>query len=100
MSIPDDDHDDIAMSRTGMVGPMGTLIDDLKTKVDPDTGAAFRKLCAEADMDHSSAIRDWVYLKVHGKTYTEMLVDAAKTKRERLFGKGPIEALTIRGTVS
>lgn len=91
MSTPIDD--DIAMSRTGMVGPMGTLIDDLKTKVDPDTGAAFRKLCAEADMDHSSAIRDWVYLKVHGKTYTEMLADAAKTKRERLFGKGPIEAL-------
>lgn len=98
MSFPVDN--DAALSRTGMVGPMGTLIDELKSKVDPDTGAAFRKLCAEAHMDHSSAIRDWVYLKVHGKTYTEMLVDAAKTKREKLFGKGPIEALTVRGVVS
>lgn len=98
MSTPIDD--DCALSRTGMVGPMGTLIDELKTKVDPDTAAAFRRKVNECNTDPSGAIRDWVYLVVHGKTYTDILLDASKGKRDALFGKGPIEALTVRGVVS
>lgn len=65
---------------------MGSLIDKLSTNVDPDTAAAFRKLAADAQMDASGAIRDWVYQKVHGKTFTDMCVDAAKVKRQALFG--------------
>lgn len=89
-----------AFSRSGAVPPMGTLIDELKTKVDPDTALAFRKKVHECGMDASGALRDWVYQVVHGKTYTDICVDAAKTKRDALFGKGPIEALPLRGDVS
>lgn len=78
-------------SRTGMTAPMGTLIDELKTKVDPDTAAMFRKKVHEAGMDSSSAVRDWVYLIVHGKTYTDICLEAAKVKRASLFGTGPNE---------
>ncbi len=85
------DEDHVAfLSRTGMVSPMGTLIDELKTKVDPDTAAQFRRLVNEAGMDSSGALRDWVYMLVHGKTYTEICLDASKGKREALFGTGPI----------
>ncbi|WP_294767171.1 hypothetical protein [uncultured Rhodoferax sp.] len=82
-------QEDDAFARTGMISPMGTLIDELKTKVDPDTAAAFRRKVNEAGMDSSGAIRDWVYMLVHGKTYTEICLDASKSKREALFGTGP-----------
>lgn len=90
----------LALSRTGMVAPMGTLIDELKTKVDPDTAAAFRKLVNEAGTDIAGALRDWVYLKVHGRTFTDIQLDEAKAKRDRLFGTGPIQGLQVRGEVS
>jgi hypothetical protein len=93
----DDQHP--AFSRTGMVAPMGTLIDELKTKVDPDTAADFRKLVNEAGTDVAGALRDWVYLKVHGKTFTDILLAEKKVKRDVLFGTGPIQALTVRGEV-
>ena len=70
--------DPSAFSRTGAVSPMGTLIDELKTKVDPDTAAMFRKL-------------------VHDKTFTEIQIEAAKVKREALFGKGPNGGTLLRG---
>lgn len=90
--ISPEHHDDTesACSRNGMVSPMGTLIDELKTKVDPDTAAQFRRLVNDAGMDSSGALRDWVYMLVHGKTYTEICLDASKVKREALFGTGPI----------
>lgn len=84
-----DSHEEFAFSRSGMVAPMGTLIDELKTKVDPDTAAAFRIKAHDAGMDTASALRDWVYMLVHGKTYTDICMDAAKVKREALFGTGP-----------
>ena len=86
-------NDDTPFSRTGMTAPMGALIDELKTKVDPDTAALFRKKVHEAGMDSSSAVRDWVYLMVHGRTYTDICLDAAKVKRAALFGKGSIEGV-------
>jgi len=95
MTTPNTESDDDTLSaygRTGMISPMGPLIDELKTKVDPDTAAKFRKLVHEAGMDNSGALRDWVYRLVHGKTYTEICLDAEKVKRDRLFGTGPIEA--------
>jgi len=82
-----------AFARTGSLAPMGTLIDELKTKVDPDTAAAFRKLVHDAGMDTAGALRDWVYMLVHGKTFTEIQMDAVKVKRQALFGTGPIEGL-------
>ena len=100
MTIPTDQSQaEPACSRTGMVAPMGTLIDEVKTKVDPDTAAAFRKLVHEAGTDVAGAMRDWIYLKVHGETYTDICLREAKVKRDRLFGTGPIQALTVRGEV-
>lgn len=81
-----------SMSRTGVVGPFGTLTEDAKTKIDFETMADFRRLCNEAGTDVSGAIRDWVYLKTRGQTYTAFCVHAAKVKSEKLFGEGPIEA--------
>ena len=89
--------DPSAFSRTGAVSPMGTLIDELKTKVDPDTAAMFRKLVHEAGMDTAGALRDWVYKVVHDKTFTEIQIEAAKVKREALFGKGPNGGTLLRG---
>ena len=82
-----------------MGSPMGKLLDDLKTKVDFETGAKFRQMLHEIDMDPSRALRDWVYMLVHGRTYTEILFDTVKVKREALFGKGPIGA-TLRNTTT
>lgn len=86
-------------SRTGIVAPMGTLLDELKTRVDPDTALEFRRQVHEAGTDAAGALRDWVYLVVHGKTYTDICLDEAKSKREALFGKGPIQALRVVGEV-
>lgn len=97
---PDHREDEHAVfSRTGMVAPMGTLIDPLKTFVDPDTAAAFRKKVAAADTDVSGALRDWVYLTVHGKTYRQICAEASESTRQALFGEVPIQALSVRGEV-
>ncbi len=92
------DHDeDRAEARTGCVAPMGTLIDELKTKVDPDTAAEFRKIVHGAGMDTASALRDFVYNLVHKRTYTDICNDVAKVKRDALFGPGPIGGLPVDG---
>lgn len=83
---------DVMLSRTGMISPLGTLTEEAKTKIDFDTLQAFRVLVREADMDVSGALRDWIYLKVHGKTFTAFCVHAAEIKSAKLFGTGPIDA--------
>lgn len=85
-------NDDVMLSRTGMISPLGTLTEEAKTKIDFDTLQAFRVLVREADMDVSGALRDWIYFKVHGKTYTALCVHAAEIKSAKLFGEGPIDA--------
>lgn len=87
------DDDCIFFSRTGMDNPMGKLLDELKTKVDPDTALKFRKTVHEAGTDTAGALRDWVYLIAHGRTFTDICLDAAKVKRAKLFGTGPNEDL-------
>ena len=84
--------DDVMLSRTGMISPLGTLTEEAKTKIDFETLQAFRVLVREADMDVSGALRDWIYLKVHGKTFTAMCVHAAEVKSAKLFGTGHIDA--------
>jgi hypothetical protein len=93
------DEHQTAFSRTGMVAPMGTLVDPLKTFADIDTGAEFRKIANSIGTDTSGLLRDFVYKTVHGKTYTDICLDAAKSKRDLIFGTGTIEALTARGEV-
>lgn len=82
-------EDDVQFSRTGMVSPMGTLTEPAKTLVDFNTMQQFRELVAGCDMDVAGAIRDWIYLQVHGQTYTDICVHASKVKARKLFGEGP-----------
>jgi hypothetical protein len=92
MTAPNTDSEDDALSaysRTGIVSPMGPLTDPLKTFVDFETAAIFRRKVNEAGTDTSGALRDWVYMIAHGKTFSEMVADAQKVKAQKLFGTGP-----------
>jgi len=84
----DEDSDMLLFSRTGIDNPMGKLGDPIKTDVDFDTGAAFRKMTHEAGTTPSGLLRDFIYLQIHGKTFSDMVNDAAKVKRDRFFGTG------------
>jgi len=83
-----DFDDDAFMARAG-ASPMGLLDECLKTHVDLETAEKFRRKTREAGTDTSGALRDWIYQVVHGKTFTDIQMDAAKSKREALFGTGP-----------
>lgn len=90
-------------SRTGIVAPLGTLTGELKTKVDSDTEAEFRRLCHEAGTDVSGALRNWVYKAVHGQTYDELVFQSMQRRASILFGQGtnqaPFIGLQVRGVV-
>ena len=85
---------DLFFSRNGLDNPMGKLLDELKTKVDPDTALKFRKVVHEAGTDAAGALRDWVYLIAHGKTFTDICLEAAQVKRSKLFSTGPVQVMT------
>lgn len=86
------DADDAAFARAALDNPMGKLLDELKTKVDPETGLAFRRIAHDMGTDTAGLLRDFVYNVSHGKTFTDMQIDAAKVKREQLFGTGSLGA--------
>lgn len=87
------DPNAVAFSRASLGAPMGKLLDELKTKVDPDTSLAFRRMAHDAGTDTAGALRDYVYKVVHGKTFTDMQIEEAKAKRDRLFCTGSNEGL-------
>jgi hypothetical protein len=87
------ENDQPLLSRTGIVSPIGTLIADLKTKVDPDTEQAFRRICAESGTDVAGALRNYVCKVVHGKTFDELVIQAAQRRRLSLALEGPNGAL-------
>ena len=88
---------DTPLARTGFVSPLGTLMHELKTKVDIDTELAFRRKCAEAHTDVAGALRDYVCKVVHGKTYEELCFDASQRRRELLLPEGSIGGLSAKG---
>lgn len=95
MTTPNTEFDDealCALARLGAISTMGHLDECLKTHVDLETAEKFRRKTREAGTDTSGALRDWIYQVVHGKTFTDMQIDAAKVKREALFGTGPVMA--------
>lgn len=89
MPTDNDDNLEFQFSRAGITNPMGKLLSELKTKVDPETDLAFRRLVHEAGTDVAGALRDWIFLKVHGRTFTDIVRDAEKVNRDKLFGTGP-----------
>ncbi len=88
-----DDVEALAYSRSGTVSPFGNLEDPMKTHVDLDTGLKFRRMCREAmpNGDVAKVMRDFIYLKVHGKTFSEFVEHEAKSMRDKFFGTGPNE---------
>lgn len=87
----DESHEPLR-HRTGMVSPIGTLTEDLKTKVDVDTEQAFKRICAEAGTDVAGALRNYVCKIVHGKTFDELVLEASQRRRLLLAVEGPIGA--------
>lgn len=81
------------LSRTGVQSPIGTLTEEVKTKVDPDTEQAFRRICAQAGTDASGALRNYVCKVVHGKTFDELVLEASQRRRLAMGLEGPIEGL-------
>lgn len=81
------------LARTGVLSPLGTLTQELKTKVDTETEEEFRRLCAKAGTDVSGALRNYVCKVVHGKTFDQLVAEAAQRKRLLLEVEGPIGAL-------
>jgi antitoxin component of RelBE/YafQ-DinJ toxin-antitoxin module len=77
----DDTEIDPLLSRTGTVSPIGTLSEELHTKLDVDTKEAFKRICAGAGTDASCAIRNYVCKVVHGKTFDEMVEESAQRRR-------------------
>lgn len=78
------------LSRTGIVSPIGTLTQELKTKVDAETEQEFRRLCANAGTDVAGALRNYVCKVVHGKTFDQLVHEAAQRRRLMLDAEGPI----------
>jgi hypothetical protein len=76
------------LSRTGCVSPIGTLTEPLATKVDADTEEAFRRICAESGTDVAGALRNYVCKVVHGKTFDQLVHEAAQRRRLALGLEG------------
>lgn len=80
------------LSRTGVASPIGSLTEDLGTKIDPDTKAAFNRICREGNTNAAGALRDYVCKVVHGKTFEEMVLEASQRRRLLLGLEGPVGA--------
>lgn len=94
MITPDngDDFEDagaLSFSRAAVNNPVGNLDFEIKTKVDGETFLMFTKLVNECGTDRAGALRDWVFLKSRGITFTDMVRHAEKVNRAALFGTGP-----------
>lgn len=90
---PTDATGEPLLSRTGVTSPIGTLTEELKTKVDASTYEAFRRICSEAGTDASGALRNYVCKIVHGKSFDELVLEASQRRRLALAAEGPIGGL-------
>jgi hypothetical protein len=69
------DNDDTPMHARGIAGPLGKLISEAKTKIDPITEELWLQHCANINSDTATLLRDFIYATVHKKTYRQMVVD-------------------------
>lgn len=75
--------DDLPHFARGIAGPLGKLDNELKTKVDEVTHALYIRLCAMHQTDPSRDLRNYVYLRVHGKTYDAMVLERVNHDAQR-----------------
>lgn len=75
--------DELPMFSRGITGPLGKLDFDLKTKVDEHTQALFLQDCAMHNTDTATVLRDYVYARVHGRTYQQMVLEKINHEAKR-----------------
>lgn len=80
--LPQDD--DLPMFARGIAGPLGKLDTPAKTKVDAYTHELFLQYCALNGTDTSAELRDFIYLRVHGKTYRQMVMEKLNHDANRM----------------
>jgi antitoxin component of RelBE/YafQ-DinJ toxin-antitoxin module len=85
-----EDEHELLLSRTGVASPIGSLTEDLGTKVDQETKDAFKRICREGGTDAAGAIRNYVCKVVHGKTFDELVLESAQRRRLALNMEVPI----------
>jgi hypothetical protein len=82
--------DETLLSRTGVASPIGSLTEDLGTKVDQETKDAFKRICREGGTDAAGAIRNYVCKVVHGRTFDELVLESSQRRRLSLHMEVPI----------
>lgn len=79
----DQEDDDLPMFARGIAGPLGKLEVTVKTKIDEKTQELWLQECAMQGVDTSSELRDFIYLRVYGKTYRQMCLEKANHDAKR-----------------
>lgn len=82
------DTDDALLSRTGVQSPIGSLIEELKTKVDPDTAEQFRRVCRAHGTNPAEALRNYVCKIVHGRSFDELAREQEQRRRLAMHTEG------------
>lgn len=94
----DNEPGELLLSRTGIQSPIGSLTEDVGTKVDIETKEAFRRICREAGTDAAGALRNYVCKVVHGKTFDELVQEQAQRRRLSFGLEEPNGVLMGRST--
>lgn len=68
-------NDELPAFARGIAGPLGKLISEAKTKIDPITEELWLQHCANVNSDTATLLRDFIYATVHKRTYRQMVVD-------------------------
>lgn len=74
---------DPPMFARGIAGPLGKLDLDAKTKLDENTHRLYLQLCAMCQTDVSNDLRDYIYLRVYGKTFRQMALEKSNHDADR-----------------
>ncbi len=78
--------DQTPMFARGIVGPLGKVDHELKTKVDEVTYHRFRRSCVLLQTDSSARLRDAVYALEWGKSYRQMVMEKVRHEDEHTDG--------------
>ena len=78
--------DQTPMFARGIVGPLGKVDRELKTKVDEVTYHRFRRSCVLLQTDSSARLRDAVYALEWGKSYRQMVMEKVRHEDEHTDG--------------
>lgn len=78
------EEDDLPLFARGIAGPLGKLDIPAKTKIDEKTHELWLQQCAMQGVDTSAELRDYIYARVYGKTYRQMVLEKANHDAKRI----------------